>query len=102
MPHNTTDFIHAVIGDIDQLVEELGLGSLPAESQAAIVGRFAEILLHRILLRVPDQHIETVKQALEGNPEAFATALAQTIPDIDSALREDFVQTLRDFKRAGE
>lgn len=102
MPHNTTDFIHAVIGDIDQLIEELGLGSLPTESQAAVVGRFAEILLHRLLLRVPDSHIETVKHSLEGDPEEFAAALSQTVPDIDSALREDFAQTLRDFQRAGE
>ena len=102
MSHNTTDFIHAVIGDIDHIIEELGLGSLPAESQAAIVGRFSEILLHRLLLRVPEQHIETIKLSLEGNPEAFAAALETTIPDIENALREDFEQTLSDFQRAGE
>ena len=102
MPHNTTDFIHAVIGDIDHIIEELSLKSLPAESQAAIVGRFSEILLHRLLLRVPEQHIETIKHSLEGNPEAFAAALETTIPDIENALREDFEQTLSDFQRAGE
>ena len=102
MPHNTTDFIHAVIGDIDHIVEELGVGSLPAESQAAVVGRFSEILLHRLLLRVPDQHTETIKRSLEGSPEAFAAALEMTIPDIEYALREDFAQSLSDFQRAGE
>lgn len=102
MSHNATDFIHSVIGDVDRIVELLAIESLPAEDQEHIVGRFAEILLHRLLLRVPDQHIETIKRSLEGSPEDFSVALGEAVPDIETALREDFDQTLADFKKAGE
>lgn len=102
MSHNNTAFIHSVIGDIDRIVELLAIESLPVEDQERIVARFSEILLHRLLLRVPEAHTETIKQSLEGKPGDFAAALEQVIPDIENALREDFEKTLADFRKAGE
>ncbi len=88
-----------LLGDIDRIVDILEIETLPEEDQLKIIDQFAEILFKRILLRIPDDRIKEVKNALEGNPETFLHTLEQIIPDIDTCIQEEMLKTVDDFKQ---
>ncbi|NTW30955.1 MAG: hypothetical protein HGA33_06745 [Candidatus Moranbacteria bacterium] len=99
---NSSDIFNfgLLIGGSDRIVALLGIESLPEEDQLVLVGRFSDIVLKRVLLRVPDENVEDVKRALlsdGGNLEAFITALEASIPDFDRCLEEELEKTVADF-----
>lgn len=99
---NSSDIFNfgLLIGGTDRMVTLLGIGSLPEEEQLAIVGRFSDIVLKRMLLRVPDENVGDVKQALMsdgGNLEAFISALERSVPDFNRSLEEELETTVADF-----
>lgn len=99
---NSSDIFNfgLLIGGTDRLVTLLGIESLPAEDQLVLVGRFSDIVLKRMLLRVPDENVEDVKRALMsegGNVEAFISALERFVPDFDRSLEEELAKTVSDF-----
>jgi hypothetical protein len=99
---NSSDIFNfgLLIGGSDRIVTLLGIESLPPEDQLALAGRFSDIVLKRLLLRVPDEQVEDVKRALMsegGNLEAFISALEHSIPDFDRCLEEELEKTVADF-----
>jgi hypothetical protein len=99
---NSSDIFNfgLLIGGTDRLVTLLGIESLPEEDQLVLVGRFSDIVLKRMLLRVPDENVEDVKRALlsdGGNLEAFISALECSVPDFDRSLEEVLAKTVSDF-----
>lgn len=97
MPHNNTSLIRSLFGNIDEIVRILDIDTLPEEDQLKIIDRFAEILFKRILLHIPDDHINEVKEALAGDPETFLQTLEQVIPDIETRIEEEIRNTAADF-----
>lgn len=98
MPDNNTPLIRSLLGNVDEIVRILGIGTLPEEDQLKIIDRFAEILFKRILLRIPDDRIDEAKEALAGDPETFLQTLEQIIPNIETCIEEEIQNTATDFQ----
>lgn len=95
--------LESFLGNIDKIVFALGINELPEESQLKIIERFSDILFKRILLRVPKEHTEEVKQVFlddkNGGAEKLAETLRGVIPNIDDCIKEEFENTVVDFKK---
>lgn len=64
--------LYDLLGGLDNLVAALHIEALPEEMQLSIVERFASVLLKRILLKVPDNQVDPVKEALNSGVDARA------------------------------
>lgn len=102
MPNKKTQQLEILLGNVDRIVSLLSLETFPEEDQMRVIDRFADILLKRILLRIPPENIEEAKQALlaeDGDLERFADILKRVIPESDKCLQEEFEKTILDFKQ---
>lgn len=101
MPNETVSHIGMLAGGADHIVELLGIESLSHEDQALLVERFSDIVLKRLLLRVPAEHVEEMRRALlsdDSTPDSFFEGLERSIPDLNAAVREDLEKTVADFR----
>ena len=91
--------IYDLLGGIDNLVAALHIEALPEEMQLAIVERFASVLFKRILLQVPDDRVEAVKQSLESEDiDRFTATLSESIPDVHAYVSSEIVRMAAEFR----
>lgn len=102
MSNIKTQQMAVLLGGVDKIVSALSLQDLPEGTQLKILGRFADVVFKRILLRVPQEHVEEVKRALadeESDMDAFTKALERTIPNLDTRIQEEIENTISDFRK---
>ncbi len=102
MPSETMSHIEMLAGGADHIVELLGIESLSHDDQALLVERFSDIVLKRILLRVPHERVGEMREALlsDGStPDSFFESLERFIPDLNTAVQEEMEKTVADFKK---
>lgn len=81
------------------IIEELGLESLPEERKIAIVQMMTDLVQKRVMLRImeilseaeKDEFEKLLKEKGEGAPEA-AEFLKEKIPNLDEIVKEEIIK----------
>ncbi|NTW46248.1 MAG: hypothetical protein HGB18_04350 [Candidatus Moranbacteria bacterium] len=85
----------------EKIVDLLGVDAASLDDQLLLTGKFADIVTKRLLLRVPEERTEEVRQALavEGvTLESFLDTIRTLVPDFDRAFDEEMEWTAALFR----
>lgn len=103
MYNKKTQFVEVLLGGVDKIVSLLSIEKLSEKDQLAVVERFADIVLKRVLLRVSPEYTEEVKRVLvgenDGGMDTLVDLLERTIPNIDVCIQEEIQKTVADFRK---
>ncbi len=91
--------LYDLLGGLDNLVAALHIDALPLEMQLLIVEHFASVLFKRILLKVQDNEVESVKEALNsGDMDRFTQSISKAIPNAQSYISDEISRTANEFR----
>lgn len=104
MNNTKTQYLAALLGGVDMIVAKLSIETLPEETQIIVIQGFADIVFKRLLLRVPQEHIEDVKLAfrdpkIAADIEQFRDILIRVIPNLEVCVREEMANATSDIRK---
>ncbi|HWQ60572.1 MAG TPA: hypothetical protein VN420_05525 [Candidatus Fimivivens sp.] len=95
--------IQNLAGKADDICDLLAIGEFSAEEQIKVTERFSEMVLNRMLLSVPEEHVTEVKSAVQdehADLNEFVLLLQRCIPEFNRCIQDSMNETLPEFQQA--